>query len=529
MDMFGYKQKDTYKDKLLGQLRSFVQNDMFVDVILKVENKKYSCHKNILSASSVYFERMFSSGFKERSCSEIELLGISSIGFNEVYNYIYSGEIKITDNNLVDVYNVSDMLLFEDVKEKVITYFYKHLDYTTCVKYWLFAYQKNIPELMTVCKSTIINRFEEVYSHNDDILNLPYHMFLEIIKADDLADDLACQKEINVLNQVKLWIENHPEISDIEKNALLQEIKWGLIHLCDYQGIQCMSLLESHWKSIVDIHTKASCNEKMLLEMKHSDYFKMRGCKTKGKVVGIHTEQNEQVWIFLGHLSVRETQVWYAAVVHVGNHIVVMGGRNILSSEFGSQPNTDAFDMKNMSWKSLAPMNKPRYQHVAVAYNTYILVIGGRGLNGNILDSVERYDIKKNKWKIMKPFCKCIRVRGCTYKNDVYICGGFVNFDDGNNYVPNNGIYKYNHKNDEWIKLCTIPENELGVCAVCVHKDKIYMIREEKQSFLTFDPVTSKLKIEKFDNKINTFRPDELVLPYMFTEIEAENKQCNVQ
>ena len=267
-----------YKTNFFHQLRNFVENDKFVDVVLKVEQKKYSCHKFVLSASSVYFEKMFSPGFKEHKSFEIELFGISSIGFDEIYNYIYSSEIKITDNNLIDVYNVSDMLLFEEVKEKLNKYFYTYLDHTTCVKYWLFAYQRNITEIMPICQSLIISRFDEVCSHNNAIVNLPYHMFLEIIK----ADDLGCQKEINVLIQVKLWIENHPEISDKEKNALLQEIKWGLIHLCDFQRIQCMSLLESHWKSIVDIHTKAKCNEKILLEMKYSHYFQMRGCKTKG-------------------------------------------------------------------------------------------------------------------------------------------------------------------------------------------------------------------------------------------------------
>ena len=225
------------------------------------------------------------------------------------------------------------------------------------------------------------------------------------------------------------------------------------------------------------------------------------------------------MWVFINLFFVKEIQVLYAAAVCVGNHVVVMGGRNKLSSKHRIIPHTDAFDMKNMCWKSLAPMNKPRYKHVAVAYNTYILVIGGRGVNDDNLNSVERYDIAKNKWKLMKPFFKCLRVQGCCYKNEVYICGDFVNFDDGTNYVPNSGIYKYNHKNDEWITLCTIPENELdanGLCVskICVHKDKIYMSRDYTRNLLTFDPVTSKFETKKNDDdKIDPLYQDELVLP----------------
>ena len=74
-----------YKTNFFRQLRNFVENDTFVDVVLKVEQKKYSCHKLVLSTSSCYFEKMFLSGFKEQNSFEIELFGISSIGFDEIY------------------------------------------------------------------------------------------------------------------------------------------------------------------------------------------------------------------------------------------------------------------------------------------------------------------------------------------------------------------------------------------------------------------------------------------------------------
>ena len=509
MDIFT-QHRDMYQSKVFDQMRHVADKDMLVDVILKVDQKRYPCHKRVLSTSSAYFEKMFLSGFKEQYSTDVELVGVSGIGFDVLYDYIYSGDIELTDANFQDVYDVSDMLLFDDIKEKVIRHMYRNLNHTTCVKYWLFSYQRNVTEMMTRCKSIMINMFDKVFSDNDDITDLPYEMIIDIIK----TDTLVCQKEMNVLNQVNRWMGDHPKISDMQKNTLLGEIKWGLIHLNDFHENESHSPLESDWKSIVDIHTKANCNEKILLETKYCDYFQMRGSRKK-VIVGTPTPIYKAMREFNIEMDddVNTTSfVFDPAAVQVGNHVVVTGGRQECHHGWRIRPNTDAFDMKNQVWEYFAPMNEPRFQHVAIAFDRYILVLGGRDVNGDLINCVERYDIARNEWKIMKPFIRYTHMLGCCYHNDVYLCG--CRFYDINKCHKNNCLYKYDKKEDEWIELCTIPEKDSFVSAICVYKDKIYIRRLFGPSdFLTFDPINLVLNTEIVDDEITVLSTNELFLP----------------
>ena len=512
-----------YQQHVFDRLRGFVEDDVLVDVTLRVGQKRYSCHKIMLCASSVYFEKMFLSGFKESDSSDVELMGISSLGFDEIHNHIYSGDIKLTETNFIDVYDAADMLLFAEVKEKVITYIYGTLSHKTCLKYGLFADERDITDLMRRCKDVLLENFEDICSQVEDVaMDLPYDMILDTIK----EDSLVFRDEVSLLNQLNRWMQNHPQLSEMEKDRLLRKIRWGLLHLKDFQDIEGASGLESHWKSIVDIHTKASCGEKILLELIYGKCFQMRGSQTMVKVVGTRTEENKTNWTFHREIDqdVQENMVLNAAAVQVGNHIVVMGGSNESLERGETQPTTDAFDMKANRWESLAPMNEPRYHHVAVAFDTYILVIGG---NGKITDSVERYDIAKNEWKRMNPFVRCVHMLGCSYENDIYICGGYVYDEDDDMYFQNNCLYKYNHKEDTWTKLCTIPDYGLPVDGVCVHKEKIYMRRFGRRGFFTFDPVDLVLDEEMFDDQIDVLFPDDLLLPCVLAENVNDKHKCN--
>ena len=421
--------------------------------------------------------------------------------------YIYCGEIRLTDKNVIDVYDVSDMFLYDQIKEQSLSYIYSNINENNCVKYWLFANQRNIQGLVTICKSTITHMIDKIPT--DDIVNIPFDTFLEIIK----DDNLGCKNEANVLIIVLNWIENHhPKISCTQKQSLRKEIRWGLIHQKDLPQIE--NLLATEIMSTIHTHTNANPNEKILLEIKYSDYFKMRGEKTKVKVMGIHTNENKIVWKFVNNFLMVKP-IGYGAVVKVGNHIVVTGGKDDTLSK--NITPTFAFDMKNNCWDHLAPMNIPRYQHIAVAFDKYILVAGGCDQDGNYLNSVEIYDIAENRWKIMKPFLKAKYLKGCCYFGDVYVCGGVI---QESSYVFDNncGIYKYNFKYDKWIEICKIPDLEYGIGAICEYKEKIYMCQYGNPHFIVFDPIFLTLNKEIYDPTINVLYANDVIVPVIYVE-----------
>lgn len=72
------------------------------DVTLIVDNKKLSAHKSVLASSSDYFDRMFTSSFKERDQDKIEI-NITDVSFetlSTLVDFFYTSTLVITEHNV---------------------------------------------------------------------------------------------------------------------------------------------------------------------------------------------------------------------------------------------------------------------------------------------------------------------------------------------------------------------------------------------------------------------------------------------
>ncbi|XP_072023098.1 uncharacterized protein [Amphiura filiformis] len=90
----------------IGELRS---EKILCDVVIKVGSQEFQAHKNILAASSGYFNTMFTSGFQESGAAEVMVEGESNI-FKVLLYYIYVGQMKpwhLIEENASDVLNMA--------------------------------------------------------------------------------------------------------------------------------------------------------------------------------------------------------------------------------------------------------------------------------------------------------------------------------------------------------------------------------------------------------------------------------------
>lgn len=72
------------------------------DVTLVVNNQKLRAHKNVLASNSDYFDRMFTSSFKERDQDKIEIniIDVSFETLKTLIGYFYSSVLIITEHNV---------------------------------------------------------------------------------------------------------------------------------------------------------------------------------------------------------------------------------------------------------------------------------------------------------------------------------------------------------------------------------------------------------------------------------------------
>lgn len=514
-------------DEFRQKLKNFVTEKKFIDIILEIDNKEYFCHKLVLCASSLYFETMFSSDFKESNSSKVKLFGISQSGFDAIYHYLYNGHLPLTAENVKDVYIATDMLLYDKLKEETLSYFFHQLNECTCVDYLLFGYKMNLSELMTRAMSVTISNFLSVCTLNENIHEIPYEIFLQIITSKNLKFD--DEKEFL---RILYWYMKINTLSDLQRHFLLNEIKWGQFEIDEFDNIaQYIDILGDryeHWKSIVNEHRKGNPNEKMLIEKRYEQKFTSRISKYKYFIGGWTTEVPDGMVIsdtisFISNVFAEiPTPICHTAAVIFGNHVIVIGGKSAQSDKnLTIESKVYSLDIRSKSWQKLSPLNKPRWQHLAIAFDNYILVVGGRNENGEIVNWVEKFDIKQNKWSQMKPFLKLTHLRGCCFNNEVYVFGGyfrtpgsltsdiFCQYNTCNmmnkSGWKNHTIYKYSAHDDEWIKVMNIPNEYklFGISEMCIYDEKIHIGGYKESRCLVFDPIQKKVyeSVRNFDMK----------------------------
>ena len=102
----------TYSDILSSKCAQFREQGKFIDVHLKVSEEVFSAHRIVLAASSDYFHAMFTHEMKESNQEVVELKdeSISAATLKIVLDSIYSGDLQVNDENVLDVLVAADHL-----------------------------------------------------------------------------------------------------------------------------------------------------------------------------------------------------------------------------------------------------------------------------------------------------------------------------------------------------------------------------------------------------------------------------------
>ncbi len=121
----------TSKVKKMELLQSGVaalyQDKLLCDVQLQAEGKIFPAHKTVLAAVTDYFRAMFTGGYKESKAMDepIVMEGLSANGLEVILDAIYTTELKVTSENILETLPVACMLqiqpLIDECEECLIS------------------------------------------------------------------------------------------------------------------------------------------------------------------------------------------------------------------------------------------------------------------------------------------------------------------------------------------------------------------------------------------------------------------------
>jgi len=190
---------------------------------LQVEKKTFKCHKVILSAFSDYFHAMFSSGMRESQNNVVCIKDISSVIFENVLSFAYSGEDCVTVDNAEDLLRASVLLQISCLQSTCESFLLDQTTAENCIGIWRLAQNLNCERLKETSWEFILKEFE-VISQLDEFIGLEKDELISIIS----NDDLSVTNEENVCDAVFRWLEHDDDrlshLADVFEELRLQLI-----------------------------------------------------------------------------------------------------------------------------------------------------------------------------------------------------------------------------------------------------------------------------------------------------------------
>eukprot|EP00058_Branchiostoma_floridae_P002649 XP_002588137.1 hypothetical protein BRAFLDRAFT_68775 [Branchiostoma floridae] len=204
-------------DKVLAELNSQRHCGDFLDFVVKVQDVEFPCHRAVL-VSMPYFKVMFSSSFTERTSKIVQLHGIDSDGFSKILDFLYTGEICITQDDIHDILQAAHMLQVDKITEYCQTFIEERYNLSNCLSAMRLSDLYGFSDLSKEARKDTLSNFYEI-SQGEEFLTLSGQELLDLLT----DKKLHVTDEENIVNAVIRWLDHDPE--NRRTVAIFQEIR----------------------------------------------------------------------------------------------------------------------------------------------------------------------------------------------------------------------------------------------------------------------------------------------------------------
>lgn len=223
------EQPRMYQQTLLQDgLCDLLENEKFVDCVLKIKDKEFPCHRLVLAASSPFFKAMFLSELEESKKREIVLKDVEPGVMGMILRYLYTSDINLTEQNVQDIFMVANMYQIPSIFSVCVSYLQEKMVLGNCLAIFRLGLLLDCPRLALAAREFICERYPVVV-RDQDFLQLGASELGILITSDAL--NVECEEQ--VFESLMDWVK-HDETNRLKHvPELLQCIRFRLIPL-DY-------------------------------------------------------------------------------------------------------------------------------------------------------------------------------------------------------------------------------------------------------------------------------------------------------
>ncbi|XP_056458349.1 kelch-like protein 38 [Gadus chalcogrammus] len=501
IEVFHYQDKEL-SSALLLQLNSLRRDRVFTDVFLCSDQSEIPCHRNVLVSSSPYFRAMFCSNFMETNQTRIRITGITSSSLSSIIDYVYTGLISITMENVLPLMQAASMLQYGRLFEVCSAFLQERLSPENCLSMIRLSEILSCNSLKNKAKAMAMESFSDV-SSSEDLCELSLPELLGY-----LEDDTLCADEEQVFETLVAWIHHDPRARRGAISDLFKKVRLRFIHptylfqfIANDPLIQsstlCTEIIESVRRLMFSVNSKSQSDTAVNLKplwvaprrYTCSETLVVVGGRKNNEQTSREAlifDENSQTWQWLAKLPLR---LYKASYVCLHSVLYVLGGLPTTATNTPRQASSAVYtlSLKTNQWRTAEPMLAPHFAHQSISFLHFIFVLGGLGSDRCVSNSVERYNSMFNQWETMSPMPEAVLHPAVAAADQrIYVFGGENAMQN-----PVRMIQVYHISRNLWFKMDNRTVKNISAPAAVID-DKIYIVGGYTRRVMAYDTKTNR-------------------------------------
>uniref|UniRef100_A0AAQ4RL32 BTB domain-containing protein n=1 Tax=Gasterosteus aculeatus aculeatus TaxID=481459 RepID=A0AAQ4RL32_GASAC len=459
-----------HAQKLLRVLRTFWLEQSFHDALLVVDGEELPVQKNILAAASPYVRTKlnYNPPKEDGSTYRIELQGVSMATMKQILDYIFSGDITLSEETIQDMVQASDMLLMTDLKNLCCQFLKSCITAENCIGIRHFSLHYCLHHVHYAATEFLQTHFSDV-ARTEEFRELPPSRLCELLA----MEKLNVGNEKHVLEAVLQWYAHDP----VERKVHMTEVMSAVwLQGLDVSYLREQAVGEPLTREVITEHCQQVLSDGPLQGEAMLAAFKPRGYSECIVIAGGEDRKsrkptavtrcmcplydaNRQAWIELQPMS--GARLGHGVVAAEG-FLFAMGGADEHNTVLDSG---EKYDPDSNSWSPIPPMLQARQSFGAVELEGLIYVLGGENKDGELI-TVEVFDPHFSTWKPQTSMTM-IRKVACyaSMNKKIYAIGG------GSYGKLYDSVECFDPKIQQWTGLCPLKERRFGSVACGVGQE----------------------------------------------------------
>ncbi|XP_078352354.1 kelch-like protein 11 [Oculina patagonica] len=459
-----------HRQELIERLDIHRTNQSFCDVTVAVKDEEFNAHKVVLAAASPFIRSLLASDMREskEQLIKIELEEATASVMEAVLQYVYTGNVSVTEESAHNLIATGDYLLLPGLKTMAFNFLKENMTVENCIFNYYFAEKYRCVELGEKARE-VINLNFSVILETEDFLSLDMKQVMEWVSSDDITVDA---KE-EVFKGIVKWVSHNKSERETHFPELFNHVRLMSVSHDFLENELVKEELVIKNTELLDVTTKfmTSATCPVFQPPRKCLYSHMDAIFVCGGNKSLYYFPNQDTWYSLAD----------TLCDHQAQHVVQCQDKIYIvdEEETDERQVMEFYVPSSNSWviSNLREFEENIFRSCAVLQG-YLYVASVHGLGVSVLSTtvasdfdVMRYDPGKDYWEKAKGLpskriCPCL----VTNEQHLYMIGGV----SGLSTCTLSTTEKFDPKTDEWEEVASTNEERLA-CFGTAMKSKIYV------------------------------------------------------